>query len=123
MTDTPTVVESESLRPLLKNATPLIDVRSPDEFARGAVPGAINQPILTDDERAAVGQCYQKDGQAAAIELGEQLVAGELRESRITAWCEVLDAHPDAAQYCWRGGLRSQFAQRWLQDRGRSKMS
>ena len=63
----------------------LIDVRSPGEFERGAFPSAVNLPVLDDDERAAVGTCYRTHGQSAAIELGERLVSGSLREARLDA--------------------------------------
>ena len=34
------------------------------------------------------------------------------------AWRDFAAAHPHAAIYCWRGGLRSQIAQRWLAESG-----
>ena len=37
---------------------PLIDVRAPVEFARGALPGAVNLPLRDDAERHAVGIRY-----------------------------------------------------------------
>lgn len=36
----------------------VIDVRSPSEFARDHLPGALNLPVLDDDERARVGTLY-----------------------------------------------------------------
>lgn len=42
-------------RAILASDTPLIDVRAPIEFAQGAMPAAINLPLMNDDERAAVG--------------------------------------------------------------------
>lgn len=38
----------------------LLDVRSPGEYALGRVPGAINLPLFTDDERAMVGTVYKQ---------------------------------------------------------------
>ena len=103
---------------LLKSSRPLIDVRAPAEFARGALPDAVSLPILDDAERAAVGETYKSDGRDAAVALGFQLVGGEQRRSRIAAWRDFAAAHPHAAIYCWRGGLRSQIAQRWLAEGG-----
>ena len=103
---------------LLRAATPFIDVRSPGEFARGAVPGAVNLPLLTDDERAAVGTRYKAEGQSAAFAVGHTLVAGAAKRERIEAWRDVALRHRDAVFYCARGGLRSAIAQAWLADAG-----
>jgi tRNA 2-selenouridine synthase len=105
-------------RRILCNRLPLIDLRAPAEFARGAFAQAVNLPLLSDAERAAVGTCYKTCGQQAAIALGEQLVSGAARTSRIDAWREFIGTHPGTLLYCWRGGLRSKIAQDWLRDAG-----
>jgi len=97
---------------------PLIDTRSPSEFALGAFPGAVNLPLMNDDERAAVGTCYKRKGQEAAIALGHALVQGELKHSRVMAWRDFALQNPQGYLYCFRGGLRSQIAQQWLLDAG-----
>lgn len=101
---------------LLRNATPLIDLRAPAEFARGSFPGAVNLPILDDEQRAAVGTTYRESGQSAAIRLGHELVSGELKSQRIATWRDFIDRHPDTQLFCWRGGLRSETAQNWLHE-------
>jgi len=111
----PVIADTERV---LRDRVPLIDLRSPGEFAHGAVPTAVNLPLLEDAERAAVGICYKRDGQAAAIALGESLVSGETRRARIDAWLDFLGRAPDAMLYCWRGGLRSQRVQGWLAETG-----
>ena len=73
-------------RAILASDTPLIDVRAPIEFAQGAMPAAFNLPLMNDDERAAVGTCYKRQGPDAALALGHSLVNGETREARISAW-------------------------------------
>jgi len=93
---------------------PLIDVRSPGEFLKGAFPMACNIPLLIDQERAAVGSCYKHHGQKAAINLGNNLVSGTLREERLNAWMNFVRRHPDGCLYCFRGGLRSSITQQWL---------
>jgi tRNA 2-selenouridine synthase len=105
-------------RAILSSGVPLVDVRAPAEFARGAFPGAVNLPLLDDEQRAAVGKCYRRDGQPAAIALGERLVSGSIRERRLAAWCDAIAGQPDSRFYCWRGGLRSQTVQRWLSESG-----
>lgn len=101
-------------RRLLCDGVPLIDLRAPAEFALGAFPGAVNLPLLTDAERAAVGTRYKECGQHSAIELGQSLVSGATRSARIDAWRAFVATRPNALLYCWRGGLRSQIAQEWL---------
>lgn len=97
---------------------PLLDTRAPLEFQRGSFPGAVNIPLMSDDERAQVGTCYKKRGQEAAIELGHELVSGALREQRLAAWQEFSKAHPRGFLYCFRGGLRSELVQQWLRESG-----
>ncbi|MCY3840936.1 MAG: tRNA 2-selenouridine(34) synthase MnmH [Gammaproteobacteria bacterium] len=103
---------------ILRGARPLIDVRSPAEFRRGAVPGAVNLPLLTDGERDAVGKTFRTDGRDAAVAQGHELVADDAKASRVAAWRAFAAEHPDALVTCWRGGLRSQIAQAWLADAG-----
>ena len=104
---------------LLLAEQPLLDVRAPVEFRQGSIPGAVNLPLLEDEERHRVGIRYRQAGQEAAIALGHELVGGRVREQRIQAWSTFIDAHPDAALYCFRGGLRSRIAHDWLAATGR----
>lgn len=103
---------------LLREKRVLIDVRAPVEFTQGALPGAVNLPLMDDEERQRIGLTYKQQGQQAAIELGQRLVAGGIKRSRLAAWQRELAEHPDAILYCFRGGLRSQVAQQWLLDAG-----
>ena len=103
---------------LLKGNVPLIDLRSPGEFAKGAFPSAANLPLLTDAERHEVGTLYKRRGRDAAIQRGHELVCGDLRTVRIRAWTDFLGGHPNAWLCCWRGGLRSAIVQSWLRDAG-----
>ncbi|MBV8042048.1 tRNA 2-selenouridine(34) synthase MnmH [Pluralibacter sp.] len=105
-------------RALLTAGTPIIDVRAPVEFAQGAMPGAINLPLMNDDERAAVGTCYKRNGADAALSLGHQLVSGETRRQRLDAWQAAIAQYPDAWLCCARGGQRSHITQRWLREAG-----
>ncbi len=112
------MTEIDDLATLLRDDTPLIDTRSPVEFARGSLPAAINLPLMTDVEREAVGTCYKEQGQDAAVRLGHELVAGNLKEQRVGAWKTFVAQHPEGALFCFRGGMRSETAQRWLKDAG-----
>lgn len=95
-----------------------IDVRSQGEFAQGHLPGAINAPILNDEERALVGKCYKDNGQEAAIRLGHEIVSGENKSQKLRLWKSILEKNPEAILMCFRGGQRSQITQRWLQESG-----
>ncbi|CAG9421089.1 TPA: tRNA 2-selenouridine(34) synthase MnmH [Providencia alcalifaciens] len=106
------------IRQILASDTPIIDVRAPIEFQQGAMPSALNLPLMNDEERAAVGTCYKQKGSKKAVELGHQLVSGEVRENRINAWKAVCQQHPEGYLCCARGGMRSHIAQQWLKDAG-----
>ncbi|WER46327.1 tRNA 2-selenouridine(34) synthase MnmH [Cupriavidus sp. WKF15] len=108
--------DTGDFRRLFLSGAPMMDVRAPLEFARGAFPGTVNLPLMDDEERHQVGLCYAQKGQEAAIELGHDIVSGELKAARIAAWAAFARAHPDGYLYCFRGGLRSQIVQRWLRD-------
>ena len=99
---------------ILKGEAPLLDVRSPIEFNRGAIPGSINLPLLDDEQRRVIGICYRKSGRSEAIKLGHQLISGNLKSSRIKSWKEFFEKNPKGIICCYRGGLRSRITQEWL---------
>ncbi len=90
----------------------LLDVRAPVEFARGAMPFSLNEPILTTHERHLVGVRYKEAGQAAAVALGHELTDAALPE-RVARWRAVCAEGPTAVT-CWRGGLRSELATKFI---------
>lgn len=98
--------------------TPLIDVRAPIEFQKGSVPGAINLPLMTDNEREAVGVAFKNEGQDAAVALGHTLVHGAIKADRISLWAEFAAHNPQGYLFCMRGGMRSQISQRWMREAG-----
>ena len=103
---------------LLLNDVPLIDTRAPVEFAKGSFPTAVNLPLMSDDERAAVGTCYKQQGPEAAVALGHQLVSGKVKAQRIAAWTAFTEQNPHGALFCFRGGMRSAIVQQWLLEAG-----
>ncbi|WP_239480323.1 tRNA 2-selenouridine(34) synthase MnmH [Parashewanella hymeniacidonis] len=113
-----TIIAKTEFQRIFTEDRPLLDVRAPIEFNKGAFPHAINQPLMTDEERIQVGTCYKQQGQQAAIELGHQLVANEIKHQRIEAWRQFQTTHPNGYFYCFRGGLRSQISQTWMQQAG-----
>ena len=103
---------------LLRANTPLIDLRSPIEFAKGTFPQSVNLPILNNDERAKIGKTYKHQGNDAAVKLGHRLVSGDQKENRVSGWKEFIEKNPSTWMYCMRGGQRSGIAQDWLEDIG-----
>lgn len=50
---------TNDFKSIVLNETPLIDVRAPIEFEKEAFIGAVNLPIMNDEERHLVGICYK----------------------------------------------------------------
>ena len=99
---------------LFVSDTPLLDVRAPVEFLQGAFPHAKNLPLINDEERHNIGIRYKEMGQDKAIELGHELVKGEVKQTRVADWAEFTQQHPMGALYCFRGGMRSKISQQWI---------
>ncbi len=86
---------------LLRANTPLIDLRSPIEFAKGTFPQSVNLPILNNDERAKIGKTYKHQGNDAAVKLGHRLVSGDQKENRVSGWKEFIEKiHPPGCIAC-----------------------
>jgi len=96
--------------------SPLIDVRSEGEFEQGHIPGAVNVPLLNNDERKQVGICYKKRGQQKAIELGYELVGHKFKD-KLQSVQDAINGNK-VGVYCWRGGLRSELFTKILVDGG-----
>ena len=95
-----------------------IDLRSEDEFKKGSIPSSINIPILTNEQFKQVGIEYKKNGSDSAVLLGHSLVKGESKKKLVRLWAEHLNENPGSVVYCFRGGMRSEIAVKWLQDYG-----
>lgn len=107
--------DTDDYQKLLLGELPLMDVRAPIEFHKGAFPMAHNRPLMNDEERHEVGLCYKRQGPDAAVALGHRLVSGQIKNQRLEAWAVFARAHPQGYLYCFRGGHRSRIAQQWLQ--------
>jgi tRNA 2-selenouridine synthase len=84
----------------------VIDTRSPSEFAQDHVPGAINCPVLDDEERAWVGTLYTQVSPFDAKKLGAALVSRNIARHIETRFISK-DRDWRPLIYCWRGGKRS----------------
>lgn len=91
----------------------IVDARSPAEFALDHVPGAINCPVLDDDERRVVGTLYKQHGAFEARRVGGGMVAANLARHLATTFADR-PATWKPIVYCWRGGLRSGSMVQWL---------
>ena len=96
----------------------LIDLRAPVEFKSGTLPGAVNLPILEDEDRATIGRVYKQKGKHAALLKGFELVSGPKKETLISRWQDELAKNARSLIFCFRGGSRSEIAQDWLKENG-----
>jgi len=85
-----------------KNYT-FVDVRSPKEFEEDHIPGAINIPLLSNDERAIVGMIYKKQSKDLAMEKGLEIISQKL-PAMMKSYKKIKGK---ICIYCWRGGMRS----------------
>ncbi len=100
---------------ILIQESPVIDVRAPVEFVTGAFPGAVNLPLMFDEERKKIGICYKQQGREAAIGLGYKIVSGENQKTKIQNWLQFIREHNQPVYLtCYRGGLRSQISHQWI---------
>jgi tRNA 2-selenouridine synthase len=84
----------------------LVDVRSPGEFAESSIPGAINIPIFTNEERKEVGTLYKQKGAHIAKWRAMEIVSPKLPQI-LGSIKKIVDEHKQPVLYCARGGMRS----------------
>ncbi len=84
----------------------IIDVRSPAEFALDHVPGAINLPAMSNEERARVGTIYVQEDPFKARKIGAAIVARNVAAHLEGPLSEKEGSYKPLV-YCWRGGQRS----------------
>lgn len=89
----------------LRSGVPVIDVRSPVEFSKGHIPGSVNIPLFSDDERAAIGILYNRKGEDKAIALGESFAVPRI--GRYVEEVKNVAGNGPVIIYCFRGGMRS----------------
>ena len=85
----------------------LIDVRSPSEYNSETIPGAINIPIFTDDEREAVGKTYKIDPRNEAKRLGVSIVSKKLPDLYDQLIEIKFSTDKNILLFCDNGGMRS----------------
>ena len=85
----------------------IIDVRSPAEYQEDHIPGAINLPVLSDQQRSEVGTVYKQRSRFEARRLGAQYVTENIAAHLATYFTNRSAAYRPLL-YCWRGGMRSE---------------
>ena len=53
--------DASDFRELFLRDTPMMDMRAPLEFSKGAFPHTVSLPLMTDQERAKVGRDFGKN--------------------------------------------------------------
>ncbi len=84
----------------------ILDARSPSEFDEDRLPGALNVPVLDDEERALVGTIYQQRSAFDAKRAGAPLVSRNIARHVETLFADKPRGWKPLV-YCWRGGGRS----------------
>ncbi|MBN1413734.1 MAG: tRNA 2-selenouridine(34) synthase MnmH [Bacteroidales bacterium] len=93
------------------SGNPIVDVRSPAEYAKGHIPGAVNMPLFTNEERAMIGTLYTKSGKEDALSRGLEIIGPKLKDFARQG-LSLAENH-EILVYCWRGGMRSS-SMAWL---------
>ncbi len=92
---------------------PVIDVRSPEEYRKGHIPGAVSIPLFINKERAEIGITYKTEGKETAVKAGLK-IAGPKMAALIETLEKITDGNRTTVKlYCWRGGMRSS-SMAWL---------
>ncbi len=105
---------------------PILDVRSPGEYAHAHIPGAYSMPLFTDEERKVVGTDYKQESREQAIKTGLDYFGVKMRKM-VEEVENLLNGRNQGTGskepgngksvlvHCWRGGMRSAGVA-WLLD-------
>jgi len=91
----------------------IIDARTPAEFAEDRIPGAVNLPVLDNEQRIIVGTLYKQQSVFEARRLGGALVAANIAR-HLQTYLKDKPRNWRPLIYCWRGGQRSGSFATWL---------
>jgi tRNA 2-selenouridine synthase len=84
----------------------IIDVRSPSEFAEDHIPGAINCPVLDNDQHVEIGTLYKQVSPFVAKKKGAAMISRNIATHVDEKFCDKEKSWRPLV-YCWRGGMRS----------------
>ncbi|WP_062603521.1 tRNA 2-selenouridine(34) synthase MnmH [Caballeronia calidae] len=97
----------------LRDFQEIVDVRTPLEFAEDHIPGAINAPVLSNEERVIIGTMYKQVSPFEATRVGAAMVARNIAMHLDTIFADK-PRNWRPLVYCWRGGKRSGSMTTWL---------
>ena len=99
-------ITADQLDAFLLPGADIIDARSEGEYTLDFIPGAVNHPVLNNEERARVGTINKEVSPFAAKRMGAALVSRRIADmleqhfaDKPRDWAPLV--------YCWRGGKRS----------------
>ncbi|WP_373492820.1 tRNA 2-selenouridine(34) synthase MnmH [Aquiflexum sp.] len=95
----------------LRKRISILDARSEGEYEQSHIPGAINLPILNNEERKIIGTVYKQQGNQQAVFKGFELVGPRFHS--IIQDALAIAPEKKVLIYCWRGGMRSEILS-WL---------
>ena len=101
----PTSIDINKFLHQSSNTNSITDVRTPKEFEQGHIPGAINIPLFSNEERVVVGTIYKQQGKQPAILKGLEFVGPKMTDIISKAKSQSKDN--TVFVHCWRGGMRS----------------
>ncbi len=90
---------------------PVVDVRTPSEYARGHIPEAYNIPLFSDQERKNIGTTFKLSGQQDAVVMGLEYAGPKMKKLALQA--SGIAVRKQLLVHCWRGGMRS-ASMAWL---------
>jgi tRNA 2-selenouridine synthase len=94
-----------------------VDVRSPIEHEEAAIPGSVNIPLFTNEERQEIGILYKQSGDQAAKWRAMEIVSPKLP----SLLHEIKNLEATGVKpviHCWRGGSRSKAVASFLEFSG-----
>lgn len=102
----PRIITVEQLISQWESFDTLLDARTPAEFTEDSLPGAINAPVLSDQQRIDIGTLYKQVSAFEAKKRGAALSARNIADY-IEQHCIDKPREWRPLVYCWRGGNRS----------------
>ena len=90
----------------LSEYTEVIDARTPLEYAEDHIPGAINLPVLDNEERILIGTLHKQASAFEAKKAGAALVSRHIADHIEQHFASKPIGYKPLI-YCWRGGNRS----------------
>ncbi len=100
------MVRNIDIEEALKENYVLIDVRTEEEFKEFHIPGAVNVPLFTTDEKKKISEVYYKKGEKEARLFALKIVSPKI-PGLVEKIRELKERQDKVALYCWRGGMRS----------------